>query len=282
MPVRVQVETVGLVEELVRLKAFHRHAHRAATLVMTTDLVKRIDHHFAQHHDTNRYINGYISAAIEAGAEGLVLKPYRQSVRHQEYLEMLGEQVDQMRAVVKRLTDRREFFLRIDSAKGYKRDGTPKARNADAPFFRKLERDIRKANKRLDRAIEELSKAMLNESVLFIHGRKARLLRSGRLGASRLATVRDTIAGGRGSIELIGDRVFVTLENLEAHSRIIESKPGFGHPYRTAINELGAFGLRRAGRKYIETQASLFGRRPVSAASIRAANTERHVLAFVT
>lgn len=277
---RLQMVVDGLVEDLVRLKAFHRDAHQAATLVMAEGVVRLMDMNFADHHDTNRYINGYIDALHDIGLESIPLKPYKRSGRHDQFVDRLEVQHKKMVKVVERITRRLALGRSQDMTNPLMKNGKPRKKRQEQRWFKKLERDLIKAQEREERAFAALAAAINNESILFMPGRKGRLLKSGRIGKSRLATVRTQIYGGSGAITLLGEQVIVELHNLEPHSRIIETRPGYGFPYKTAMNQMSILGMKRVSNRYIERQAELFNRRIVTPGEIRAHNATRHAILF--
>ena len=276
----MEVTLDGLVEDLVRMKAFHRDAHPAATLVMAETYVKIIDQVFAKHHDTNRYINGYITALHDIGLDSVPLKPYKKSSRHDDYIEKLKEQYEGLVEKGKRMKGFLDLARNQDAMDPPRKDGKPRKKRTEQRWYRKLERLYQKNIKRQTDAFVSYFEATSTESILFIHGRKGRLLKNGLVGVSRLDSVRSRIYGGNGRMTLLGQQVIIELHNLEPHSWIIETRPGYGFPHKTAMIRLSVLGAKNVSRRYIERQAHLMNRRLVSAGEIRAHNAQRHTILF--
>ncbi len=263
MEITLEVNYDGLVRDLVRAKAYNAEAHRAATLVMAEFFVKFIDDYMAEHHDTNRYINGWIAALLATGSRAVRKKAYRKSARYEQYIEKLTAQRD--RAV--RLLDQHERgiaqYEEWDRTAPPRKDGKPRKRRMDQPHaIRKLERigELRKEVKRTER---ELRRALGSETIIFFD----RFANERRTRENH--TVRHKVYGGDGRLFTIGDQLFVELGNKEPHARLVEKHPKLGHPVKAAYAALRHIGLRRASRKYMDTLAERFGPpKPTDALSV--------------
>ena len=263
------------IRDMVKIRAFHSEAIQESTIVIGGQWLRRVNELSSKHHDTNRYINGYILAAHDIGYTEIPVKPYRASHRREMFLQVLMEQYDDKLGTVERLLEKIDWYKQMDAAATPRLDGKPRKKRTRQPYYRKLLKALKKAQKRLDSAAGELIEAGENEHAVFFFGRKGRVLKSGKTGRSRLASVRGEIYGGRGTVELIGNRVFVTFENLEPHTRLVERKPKIGHPARTAMSELRFIGVRRASKRYMEVQAEKFGRRLLTPAEVKSLRTPR-------
>lgn len=263
MEITLEVDYDGLVRDLLRAKAYNTESHRAATLVLAETFVEFIDDYMAEHHDTNRYINGWIKALLATGSRAVRKKAYKKSSRHEAYVEKLTAQHES--AV--RLLDQHEKgiaqYEQWDQSAPPRKDGKPRKKRMDQPHAqRKLER-IRELKKEVRRTERELRRALGSESILFFDRR------ANERGKRENHTVRDKIYGGDGRMFTIGDQLFVELANQEPHARLVEAHPKLGHPVKAAFAALRHIGIRRASRSYMNKMAERFGPpKPTDALSV--------------
>lgn len=270
----MDVEVEGLVESLVRAKAFHPRAHQAATLVIAEQFVKEIDKVMKPHNDTNRYINGWIRALHAAGLNSIPVKAYSASRKREEYLRILEEQYFGLNRYADKLRNWVSLYELYDRTAPPRKDGRPRKKRMRQHHVRKVVRDLRRAEKSEAKALEIWTTALENESILFFdrraHSKRPR----------NFHTIRHKIFGGTGRIVIVGNKVIVELNNLEAHPRLVERNPKIGHPVRTAYNKLRSFGLRRASNRYMDTLEKLYKSRPGDAVVIVEEAQLRHAKRF--
>lgn len=253
MDIKLEVDYDGLVRDLVRAKAYSTQAHRAATLVMAEFFVKFIDGYMRKHHDTNRYINGWIGALQAVGITSVRKKAYKKSSRYERYIEKLTSQRDRAVRSLEREEEILERYRLHDALSPPRRDGKPRKRRMDQPHtIKKLER-VEWLKKQVKRTERELRRAMGSETVIFFD----RFANERRTRENH--TVRHNIAGGDGRLFTIGEQLFVELGNKEPHARLVEKHPKLGHPVKAAYAALRHIGLRRASKRYMDTMAERFG-----------------------
>ena len=252
MRVTLDVDTEGIAEAMVRAHAYHPEAHRAATLVLAEQFVAFMDTYMAAHHDTNRFINGWISAMRSVGVLGIAMKPYRKSSRYDQYIERLEEQLEGTLSIVVRLGDTLDRYRKWDQSAPPRRDGKPRKKRMNQPHAREKARKLRFWTKRLEKVQREYDKATGSDTILFFDARITKRKRD-------FHTVRDKIYGGVGRLIDIGGKLFVELENLEAHARLVEANPRVGHPVRASFAAMRSFGLRRASTAYMDKLGERFG-----------------------
>lgn len=273
--ITMEVDTGGIVAGLLRAKAFHPAAHRAATLELAEQFVRVMDAYMRVHHDTNRFINGWISALHGVGIKGIPLKRYRRSSRHDQYLELLREQLESVQRIIERDEATIARYEAYDRSAPPRKDGKPRAKRMNQHHTRGIIRRLKKYKKREKRTIRELARAEGTDSIIFFHRRI-----HGR-GRRDFHTVRHKIYGGAGRIFTIGPQLFVELRNLEAHARSVEANPKVGHPVKAAYAALRSFGIRRAGRAYMNKMAEQFGPpKPTDALSVVSEAEMRHAERF--
>lgn len=276
MRATLELEVEGLVENLVRVKAFHPKAHQAATLVIAEHFVKEIDKVMKTHNDTNRYINGWIGALRDAGIQSIPMRPYKDSKRREEYLEALAKQYDGTADLVDKLESQVEFYEREDRNATPRKDGKPRKKRMNQPHVKKLVKNLRWWTRRRDKVLKIYEDAITEHAILFfhrrVHHRKTR----------DFHTIRTKIYGGSGRILIVGNQVIVELRNLEAHPRLVERNPKIGHPVRTAYSKLRAFGLRRASKRYMATMEKLYKPKPGDAIVIANMAEAKHAKKFAS
>lgn len=272
MDITLEVDYSGLVQGLIRAKAYHSEAGPAATLVMAEFFVGFIDRYMAAHHDTNRYINGWISALHSVGLTAHALKPYKKSGRHDKYIAKLQGQLDTMLRLADRLERGLDYYRLQDALAPPREDGTPRKKRMDQPHAIKKQEQLRRLEKDIVRARRELRRASEGEAIIFFD-RNANERRR-----RELHTVRHKIYGGAGNLIQIGHQVIVELANREPHVRLVEAHPKLGHPVKAAYAALRHIGLRRASKKYMDVMAEKFGPpKPTDALSIVNENEIAHL-----
>lgn len=180
--------------------------------------------------DTNRFVNGFINAARDAGMTSRPLLPILPSRQREQYLNKLIEQVQRFTKSLRADESFMAKYSRDDANAAPRKDGKPRKRRTNQPYFRKVQRRAEKTAKRLERAKEELQKALGDETFVFFDTDAAPQRRQNRA----LSTVRTGIYGGTGMVIDSGGEVIVQLTNLEPHARIVERNPRNGHPVATA------------------------------------------------
>lgn len=276
MRATIDVPTPFLVESLVRAKAFHPKAHQAATLVIAQEWVSVIDKLLKRHNDTNRYVNGWIQAAQQAGVTKLKMYPFNASSRREQYLKLLEEQYNSHHAWANSIRGALSRYEVHDRNAAPRKDGKPRKKRAQQPHVKKLKRELTRVEKTEERSLELWMAALANESIIFFD-RRAHHKRP-----RQMHTVRHEIYGGTGRLIVIGGQVVVELENLEAHARLVERNPKIGHPVRSAYGSLKSFGLRRASNRYMETMEKLYKPKPGDAVQIVDEAQIRHARKFAS
>ncbi len=211
--------------------------------------------------DTNRLIRGWYQAANDADLTYRPLPPLSPSSRREKWLEVLREQVAYWEAEVAEQTRYITLYEEEDAKSPLTKTGRKRKRRTSQPFYRKMVRLRRRAEKRLTRATEELNKALETEAIVLVDqgrfGADVRGYKAGRKaftksGLRKLTTVRDRIYGGSGSIERVGRLLILTLHNLEFHASFVERMARFGHPVRTAKMIVRQAGGRTMTRAFIK------------------------------
>ena len=189
--------------------------------------------------DTNRYVRGWILAGRGAGVTGFGLPTLKDSSRRDEFIGVLENQVLRVQSSLNRLLATRAWmYERVRPVATHHRRPRPK------PGLKKLDREIARTRKLLERAQEELAKFTGNKASILIGGYRGK-----NSGQRRLkATVREKVYGGEGSITQVGEATVLRLHNKEPHAQILEWKYG---TLRKAEIAAKAIGARRAGRAYM-------------------------------
>lgn len=196
--------------------------------------------------DTNRYVNGWIMAARQVGATTRTPLPTRESRYRKMYENVLTRQLTRLERKSKSLARTLDRWYYSKGRRG--------------PWLRKMERELRKLERRAERAREELEAFRSNPDVIVMD----LFRRKGGRATQRLATTRSAIYGGAGALLRAGSRVFVRLHNREAHASFVEREHRI---VSRAMGQMRRVGVRRAGRAYIERQAIAGGLR-VAAGSV--------------
>lgn len=270
----MEVEYDGLVRDLLRAKAYHSDALKAATLVMAEFFVRFIDDYMAGHHDTNRYINGWIFALHAIGITSVRKKVYNKSSRYEQYVQKLTEQRDRAVRALEREEDILERYRLHDALAPPRKDGQPRKKRLEQPHaIRKIER-VEWLRKQVKRTERELRRALGSETIIFFD----RFANERRTRENH--TVRHKLYGGTGKLYTVGEQLIVELDNKEPHARLVEKHPKIGHPMKAAFAALKHVGLRRASKAYINRQAERFGPpTPTDVISVIRENETRHALA---
>lgn len=195
--------------------------------------------------DTNRYIRGWLlgAADVEISVEEIPpLQPSRYSEYYAKYLR------DQARAVLTEIVELRERMRNW-----FEIPGKPPTQ-----WYLDAERRVRKLARRLQRANEEIAKyedveiagtALVMDARVQMSGWKSaagRYFAQQAMVASKLATVRNRIYGGRGAfVKAPSGAWFVQLINLEAHATIVEWKYNVVRLSTRQIRNAGVIGVTR-------------------------------------
>lgn len=214
--------------------------------------------------DTNRLSNGWLEAGLEAGVSDRPMRPIVPSKDQDHYLAKLEEQVDFWAGQVQYARARMRQYERADASAMPRRDGKPRAKRVNQPFYTKMQRLEKKAVKNLRRSGEELEKARGVEGFVFFDADSYISRKAGRA----LSTVRTKVYGGGGRRYMAGGRQVVELTNREPHGRIVEKHPFLGHPVATAKEVVRASGAVMVGRAY---KKELLARSPMAAPGARVA-----------
>jgi hypothetical protein len=196
--------------------------------------------------DTNRLVRGWIEAGNDAGVTSRPLPPLEKSERYDEYMAELEEQRERYEKEVKSHASMKALYERQDTIDPVRKDGTPRKKRTRQPYYKKITKRLRKAEKRLARVEEEIAKALGNESTIFFSSESY----VNRKRNQAFTTVRDTVYGGEGRSSLRSERLVVELRNLEPHGNIVEANPNLGHPVASALEIVRASGLRASGDVY--------------------------------
>lgn len=214
MPIKLKADLSKLAAELSLLAKQGPGASREAVKVMGRDFIEECIR--LSPRDTRRYVNGWIQAGNAAGV-GIFPAEAIQPSR-------VGEKL-------------RQFFLKQFQewdwiVKRYEREG-------------RQDKWYRKAVKLRDRAAEELAKYTETAIAIGVRVVDGRAFSVGK--GRNLATVRNKIYGGTGSIVRNGRETLINLHNLEAHASIVEWS---SRVKARAAARSRAFGARSVGRKY--------------------------------
>lgn len=194
--------------------------------------------------DTNRLVNGWLDAGQKAGVSNTPLRPLKASSRRDQYLKQMQEEMVGFAKQISRLNGWMEFYERQDAQNPVTKTGKPRKKRTNQPYYRKLQRRVAKAERRLDRVIEEYEKALGSDSFIFFD-REAFVQRKSNRAFS---TVRDKPYGGDGSIFRQGLMWVLSLINREPHGNIVERHPRLGHPVATAKQLVKSDGVQRLRR----------------------------------
>jgi hypothetical protein len=184
--------------------------------------------------DTNRYANGFIDAGRKAGVTDRPLLPYQRSARHEAYVEKLEKQL--------------EGYVKVRDTWQTWQNHYISSHRTGEPYYRKIVRRLKKAEKNVTRAIRELGRAYGSESIIFFD----REAYANRRQSRSLSTVRAEPVGGRGEVVTGPHGAVTILTNMEPHAVLVNRNPNLGHPVTAAIQATRVLGLQRVSKKYVE------------------------------
>ena len=178
--------------------------------------------------DTNRLVRGWIIAGRQVGATERAVPPVQVSKRGAEIERKLTEQVERTTAIWRMWRSWQEHYQR--------------ERRTGQPYYRKITRELRKADRRRERAVEQLRLFLEADGVgvIFFDVENPTQRNQNR----RLSTVRTNIHGGKGEVVRTGDAAGVALTNLEPHFWVVERNPSLGHPATAAATAAAVRGCR--------------------------------------
>ena len=170
--------------------------------------------------DTCRFVRAWGLAADQAGCGPVAIPTLRKSKYLDESRSRLKRQLE--RALKwKNKAEESVIYWSLIVRNRYEAKGRHDKWYDDAKkHLAKVQRRLIKAYSIVEEARKELES--LEEYGIVIGGRRWK--KNQDLGLSHLARVRNKVYGGRGSISLVGGIAAVELTNLEAHSKIVESK----------------------------------------------------------
>lgn len=189
--------------------------------------------------DTNRYVAGWVRAALGAGATGLAVPALKESKGRRRNQLWLERQRDKAQEAV----EAAEALIRAWYPPGRPRKG----------YFRRLQARLDKAHKRLQRAEQELRSFEQNESAIVIGGARR------RDGSRGLATVRQRVFGGQGSIVRVGDQHVLIMRNLEPHAKLVERRSNTAATVRKLLAPSLQSGATLAARQLAKAAAAAAG-----------------------
>ena len=234
----------GLNAKLRALEFAAEHAGNASVEAIGGLLVDTLE--TLSPRDTNRYVRAWIQAGRDAGVTEKPMPPLRASRNRERYLEKLRAQLEFWAGRLRYARGRMEQYENHDAQARPRKDGTPRAKRTAQPYYAKMKRLARRAEKQIERAARELEKAEGSEAFVFFDVEGITQRRQGR----SLSTVRDTVYGGEGRMLRHGTTAYVELRNKEPHARIVERHPHLGHPVATAKQLVRVAGVRPAGTAY--------------------------------
>lgn len=158
--------------------------------------------------DTGRYVNAVAMAANGATLGPFSLRLLKQSAYRERYLENLADQIDLWEKKVNNL-DKRRMFL-------YPHGAPAKS----SRLYNRLQRDRERAVLVLERAKEEMRKAVGSDFALYVGHLHSGNAQKGR----RLNTVRDMVYGGSGQFVSTRTGCSVILTIHEPHGKFIEKR----------------------------------------------------------
>lgn len=234
--------------------------------------------------DSNRYLRAWQIAANDAGLPARPVLAIKASANRDQYIAALERQVALWAGEYRKHAGWRRRAEQEDAAAGLRRDGTPRARRTKQRWYKDAGRKMRAAQKNLDRAREELEKALKTEGILLIdRGHFSGLMndagryasgatgtgfgfgtsRSGGPGKRRRTTVRDKIYGGEGQITTVitpfGHRTVMTLRNMEPHARIVEKRHQVAATAKALMRTSGVRGVEKSTRDAIRQRMKTAG-----------------------
>lgn len=245
-----KVDTSGLRRKVAEMERAGHRADIAAVRTVGAFFIEKVVELTPK--DTNRAANGWLLAGRSAGVTHTPLLPYQPSSRSQDFYAKLEAQVRYYQNRVDGAEARLEQYRRADAEKAgmLTRAGRPYKKRMDQPHAREIQRRLRKDQRLLRRAEEELEKARNADGGAFIFFDADGAV--GRKQNRRLSTVRNKIYGGTGEMVVSTVGVRVIFENLEPHIRIIERHPHLGHPVRTAYAMARSAGMAMAQKQWFE------------------------------
>ena len=181
--------------------------------------------------DTNRLANGWIDAANKAGVSERPLLPLNKSSRYEAYIKQLQEEMVGFAKIIARADGWIKHYERLDMTDGVRKDGKPRKKRTRQTYYKKQQKYKAKAEKRLDRVIEEYEKALGSEHIIFFNREDFVQRKSNRA----FSTVRDKVYGGSGRWLWSGTVRVLELINQEPHGPIVEKHPHLGHPVATSL-----------------------------------------------
>lgn len=238
------VKTAGLQAKVKAYQASLPAASRQMLMILGAQVGQNILRTAPR--DTNRFIDGWAEAFNAAGLGPLPVYAIRPSKIEGRLIERLEQQVRYLSQLVATV-----------EARAGNRYISKNARRASASE-KQARKELRKLNRRLERAQEELAKAKGSESFLVIWGRASGVNRkTGKRQSARLDTVRDRVYGGTGAMVRGPAGWIVAVHNREPHATIVESRTHvYSEAFRSVMSDsvirskakrVGVDLLRRAG-----------------------------------
>jgi hypothetical protein len=218
--------------------------------------------------DTNRLHNGWVHAARDVGVTDQVPLPVEDSRHMGRFMDELLEQEKRYAEQVESHASMKKLYERQDAANPVRKDGTPRKKRTRQPYYKKILKRLRAAEKKLKRVREEIEKAAGVTGVIFFSSESV----VGRNRNQAFTTVRATVYGGEGRVVVENGRTFVELRNQEPHVRVVEANPNHGHPVATALELTRGIGVTRGGHAYRRTMrdVSAMGARNASGVTVTA------------
>jgi hypothetical protein len=211
-------------EMIGRTKRARREALRDGVRVLVLNLQRYSPQ------DTRRYVRAWSVAGKDAGSTGFPMPEIKATSRKAEYESRLYSQLAAAEKRVKKLGDLKWTWY----------DSKPE--RAKTGYYNTLVKDLRRAEKRVEQAKEQIELANTSETFILIGGRK------GKRG-SGLATIRTKIYGGHGQILETSQGTAVRLVNKEPHAKIVERR---SKSLRLASRvAASAVGVRTVSKKYL-------------------------------
>ena len=219
-----RVDTSELRARLMDLRARVPAITRIAALEMNALLAERVAE--TSPRDTNRFVRGWLLAAMDVGPITVAVPNVAASARHSEYVDYLNRELRRAQKVLQGIVAVIDLWY---TSKPNRRRNTP--------AYRELERKRKKQEKWIGRITEELKKLNDDPSALLFDKER---------GNRNYSTVRTGVHGGRGVLVRLPGKTVVRWHNLEAHATIIERKYGI---IRNALGATRAAGVSRMQKK---------------------------------
>lgn len=244
MKITATVDVEGLTKRVAESVVVAEAAKRDASLAVAAAFTEAVVETTPR--DTNRLVNAWIEAARDVGVTGQAPYLIKDSAHVDDYIEELESQERYFEEIVESHTSMMEHYERQDTLDPVKKDGTARAKRTRQPYYKKIKRRLRKAEKRLKRVREEIDKAAGSTGVIFFRADTV----VGRKRNQQFTTVRQEFYGGEGRTDVRRGRLVVELTNKEPHGNIVEANPNHGHPVATAVEVTRHIGVTRAGHVY--------------------------------